>query len=311
MKLQILHGILVLALCSRFECGISMKRDRSHGIQSRSSKAAEKELVDILETSMPAVMGMLSFNETLNVVYRNFLTDQKRDSIWPKAVMETKQWFGEDFRLGELQAIETDLKKYRIIVSRCMNENTGKELTRCLSTLKDALIAGSGNVEWSREQEIPKQLNVYICFHLMELAFLQMLKIQYEKHPIDGINVDKSIKETAKDFKEKLEASMPTACEQRLQRISSLDLCKVTDVLWQEFKLKCEERVRKRSVGATDSGSGGEEDEPEAITRSTFVEDNYGKLKSSKLGGSQDDFVESVRAKVKDRVTGQYIYNKR
>ena len=311
MDLKHLHVISIVALCVTFGHARSLNEDNYEVIHHRSSKVAEKELVDIYKASMPAAMGMLSFNETLNVLLRTFLTDRKSDSIWPKALVETKQWFGEDFKIGELQAIEIDLKKYRIILSRCMNENTGKELTRCLSTLKDTLIAGSGNVDWEREQEIPKQLNLFTSFHLMELAFLQMLKMQQEKDPIKGIDIDASIKDTAKNFKETLDASIPTACEQRLQRIGPVDLCKVTDILWQEFKLKCEERIRKRSVAAEEDGSGDEEGEAEGDTRSTFVEENEDKLKSSKIGGDQDDYVESVRAIVEDRVTGQYIYSKR
>ena len=311
MNPQNLYVILIVALCVKFGCARSLKEDNHGVIHHRSSKVAEKELVDIYKASMPATMGMLSFNETLNVLLRTFLTDRKNKSIWPKALVETEQWFGVDFKLEELQTIELDLKKYRIILSRCMNENTGKALTRCLSTLKDSLIAGSGNVEWQREQEIPQQLNLYISFHLMELAFLQMLKMQQEKDPIKGINIDESIKETAKNFKETLGASIPTACDQRIQQIGPLDLCKVTDVLWQEFELTCEERIRKRSVATEEDGSGDEEDKAEGVTRSTFAEENESKFKSSKLGGDQDDYVESIRAKVKDRVTGQYIYNKR
>jgi len=299
MKLRILLALFVIVLYAKAST-------------ANSSREAEKELIDLYQSSMPAVMGMLSMNKTLDVLFKNFLTNEKADSIWPKALAETKQWFGEDHELGELQAIENDLKKYRIILSRCMKENAGKELTRCLSTVKNALVAGSGNVEWSREQEIPKQLNLYTSFHLMELGLLQMLKMQQEKDPIDGLNVDTSIKEVAKNFKETLEASMPKACEQRKQQISPLDLCKVADVLWQEFKLKCEERVKKRSVeDEEDNSSGNEDEEANGDVRSSFTEENYGKIKSSKLGGNQNDFVESVRATVQDRVTGQYIYNKR
>ena len=307
MKLYIYFMVVLPGL---FVTSSNVNASKEKANDARSTKNVEKGLVDIYQTSMPAVMGMLSFNETLNVLQKHFLTDNKVDSIWPKALDETKQWFGEDHKLGELQAIEIDLKKYRIIVSRCMNENKGKELTRCLATLKDALVAGSGNVEWSREQEIPRQLNLYMSFHLMELAFLQMLKIQQEKDEIKGINVDKSIKTAAKNFKETLETSMPVTCEQRLQRIGSLDLCKVTDVLWQEFILKCEERVKKANIADEDDGSGIEED-GQGNARAEISGKDDADLKFSKLGGNQNDFAESIRARVKDRVTGQYIYNQR
>ena len=45
-----------------------------------------------------------------------------------------------------------------------------------------------------------------------------------------------------------MEVSMPKAYEQRLEQVSPLDLCKVTNVIWQDFKLKCEERAKKRIV---------------------------------------------------------------
>lgn len=294
---------------------VSMSSARSLKDGERYTRGAEdagRNLVDFYQASMPAVMGMLSYNETLQVLQKHFFTDKKEDSIWPKALEETKTWFGEDHKIGELDAIEVDLKKYQHILTRCTAENKGKELTRCLATLKDSLIAGSGNVEWSREQEIPKQLNLFVSFHLMELALLQMLKIQYEKDPISGIDIDRSIKDAAKNFKEVLESSMGTCCEQRTQRIGSLDVCKVTDVLWQEFILECEERIRKRSVSDEDEGSTEDEEEP-ADTRSnySFTKDDQGKIKESNIGGKQNDFIESVRARVKDRVTGQYIFNKR
>lgn len=307
MKISLRNMLFMLVLCVAY-CSARFLNENGE-VHGRAANGGEMGLPDIYQASMPAVMGMVSFNETLNILLRHFLTDKKDDSVWPKALEETKTWFGEDHLIGELDAIEVDLKKYRIIVSRCMDENKGKALTRCLATLKDALVAGSGNVEWSREQEVPKELALFTSFHLMEIAFLQMLKMQQEKNPVSGIDVDKSIKNAAKNFKEVLESSMSVACEQRLQRIGSLDLCKVTDVMWQEFVLDCEERIRRRSV---EEGSGdGETENADAKSPSDLKKEDAAAIKISKLGGKQNDFVETMRARVKDRVTDQYIFDKK
>ena len=282
-----------------------------------SDKRVVTDLADIYKKSMPAVIGMLSLNDTVKLLMDTYLTDKEDDSVWPKAILETKLWFGEEHSRKELASIERDLKKYRLIIFTCTKENTGKELTRCLATLKDALIAGAGDFDWLKEQEIPKNLNFYVPFNLMRLASLQLLKIQQEKDEIEGLNIDESIKNLAKDFSETLKKSTGLACEQRIQRISPVDMCRVVDVMWQEFPVDCEDRI-KRSTEEDEESSGDAElresetgKRYETNSRSDFTGEKDGNLKLSKLGGAQNDFVESFRAKVKDRVTGQYIYNNR
>ena len=312
----------VLVKFSLFMAGAILVNTRSVEIgntevkNSVSEKQSKASLVEFYQKSMPAVMGMLSFNETADLITKTYLTDKKEDSIWPKVIEETKTWFGKDFSQGKLEVIELELKKYRMVLVRCTEENTGKELTRCLASLKDALIAGSANVEWLAEQGVPKMLNMYTAFQLMQLASLQLLKIQNEKDAIKGLNIDQSIKNVAKDFSEEFKTAMGIACEQRVEHITTVEICKVVDVLWQEFTLSCEERLRKRSTDEEDEASGDEvgvtkKTLAEADARSDFTKEKGGELKLSKLGGSRDDFSESLRASVKDRVTGQFIYNKR
>eukprot|EP00112_Aurelia_sp_Birch-Aquarium-sp1_P025542 Seg8535.1 transcript_id=Seg8535.1/GoldUCD/mRNA.D3Y31 product="hypothetical protein" protein_id=Seg8535.1/GoldUCD/D3Y31 len=282
-----------------------------------SDKRATTDLAEIYKKSMPAVIGMLSINDTVKLLMDTYLTDKEDDSVWPKAILETKLWFGEEHSRKELGAIERDLKKYRTIISTCIKENTGKELTRCLATLKDALVAGAGDFDWLKEQEIPKNLNFYVPFNLMRLASLQLLKIQQEKDDIEGLKIDESIKNLAKEFSETLKKSTGLACDQRIERISPVDICRVVDVMWQEFHVDCEDRVKRSNE--EDEESSGDEEGTESVTgkrfetnsRSDFTGEKEGNLKLSKLGGTQNDFVETMRAKVKDRVTGQYIYNKR
>lgn len=274
-------------------------KDTGAGRRAAVRRAKVAPLVKAYQHAMPAVMGMASYNDTLKVLQGTFLTETEADSIWPKIIKETKAWFGDKHTRRSLSAMERSLKKYRLIIANCHRDNTGKQLTKCLSVLKAEFTAGQGDFEWQREQQVPVYLGFYTAFNLMRLASLQLLKIQQERDHVAGIDVDDTIKAEAKVFLERMNTAPGTACEQRVQRITPIKTCKVVDILWQEYTELCEHRIRR---SAEEQGSG---------VAPRYDIEGEEELKASNLGGKQDEFSEALRASVKDMVTGQLIYNKR
>ncbi len=83
--------------------------------------------------------------------------------------------------------------------------------------------------------------------------------------------------------------------------ITAVQLCKVVDVMWEEFTENCEERLR-RSVS---------EDEVREEASGEDADAGQRTITESDLGGKQTDFHESLRGIVKDRTTDEFIYNRR
>ncbi len=174
----------------------------------RSEKKGEKSLLDIYQQSMPSVMGMKSYNGTLELLLDTYLSEKKEDSIWPKVMKETEVWFGETQDRDDLERMQEVLRKFRRTLVNCHEENTGKELSRCLDVLKHDMVSGENEFFWGKEQEIPLYLNFYEAFHLMKLATLQLFKIQLEKNEIKGVSIDQSIIREARSFSETLKKSV-------------------------------------------------------------------------------------------------------
>eukprot|EP00794_Sanderia_malayensis_P014909 gene14909-16452_t len=325
---SLLFAALVISSLAVNDC-LALKKTRNvHGKAALYKRRNDKDddggklqLAQMYEKSIPAVMGMATYNETLDLILGTYLAQNKDASIWPKVIEETQTWFGEVHERDDLERMEKRLNAFRKIVVNCHRETKGELLTKCLSGLIAEFVSAEPDFLWEKEQSVPKFLNYYTAFHLLKLASLQMIKIQKEHDDVNSFDVDSSIKREASEFSKTLKKEVGVACEQRVYKITDVKICTVMDILWQEYTDLCEKRLKKRSIDDEDqdeeqshaaeskNNQDSENDEEDGLEATSDAEERT--TKQPRIGGAQNDFSQSLRCLVKDDTTNQLIYNER
>lgn len=230
--------------------------------------------------------------EIKDLLQKYYFTEKKAMSIWPKAIDETVKTLNSEFSERELFEMENDIKSIyrRMLECDLLVENKRKKklstklrrrYAKCYLTLRDYIDDGFTDFGFPRGT-IEGQahiLQMSLAYNVMSLLVLRMSQVIAEKANVQPMRAAKAIFDIADNLVTSVKTVTKDTIDARIQAISQIEICLMQDVLWQEFQVSCEFRM-KRDV---ETAAG--------------------------IGGPADKFQRKYRAKVTDEVTKKEVCN--
>ena len=252
---------------------------------------------EILNKSLKAVLGEMKKSKDIKrLLVKYYFTDDENTSIWPKAILETETNLNLKFSREELFNMEKDIKAvYRRMLecdflfspfttkksSKKKNRERRKLKTKCYLTLHEYIDSGFTDFAFPRgtiEGEA-KMLQMGLAYHMMSLLVLQMTQQMAIIAHVTPIKAAISIIDIAESLVESIKSFTKNTIDGRIQAISQIEICQMEVLLWKEFPVTCEIRM-KRDVNSVDG-----------------------------IGGNKNIFLKRYRAKVIDNVTDKEVCN--
>jgi len=260
--------------------------------ERRTRRSTNVTYPDIINKTLEAITDEeTTAKELRELFFTYFCTDNKDLSIWPKAVTETEEMLGLEFSERELFECENDVKSIcrRFLECELHEKNQKKKkakpkvIARCFLSLVEYIDDGftdfalpRGSVEGQAHM-----FQMHMSYQLMSLLLLKYAEKVAKAAGVSYMRAASSVVEISENLVNQTKIVTKNTIDARLQAISQIEICLMQEVLWQEFQVSCEFRIKKRSL---DAGAG--------------------------IGGEKDIFKRRYRAKVVDYVTQEEICNK-